>query len=109
MNATTEHKNLSNSFDPAQYASRVPRDVDPPRSPAPDQARPYRPLATSITDTTLDTKIETATDDSSQPLEPETAGPALARGAYHVLSLLMPYIDAVSRNHLHSLVAPYRH
>ena len=41
-------------------------------------------------------------------LEPESAGPALARGAYHVLSLLMPYLDADARNHLHGLVAPYR-
>jgi hypothetical protein len=73
MNATTEHKTSSNSFDPAQYAARVPRDVDAPLPPKPTETRPFRPPATSITDTTLDTKIETATDDSSQPLEPETA------------------------------------
>ncbi|MDH4060144.1 MAG: TetR/AcrR family transcriptional regulator [Aquincola sp.] len=47
--------------------------------------------------------------DPRKALEPETAGPALARGAYHVLSLLMPYIDPKARLHLHSLVAPYRH
>jgi AcrR family transcriptional regulator len=47
--------------------------------------------------------------DPRRALEPETAGPALARGAYHVLSLLMPYIDPAARLHLHSLVAPYRH
>jgi AcrR family transcriptional regulator len=47
--------------------------------------------------------------DPRRALEPETAGPALARGAYHVLSLLMPYIDAGARNHLHALVSPYRH
>ena len=33
---------------------------------------------------------------------------ALARGAYHVLSLLMPYLDAESKAHLHALVGPYR-
>jgi AcrR family transcriptional regulator len=38
----------------------------------------------------------------------EAATPALARGAYHVLSLLMPYTDPAARSHLHSLVAPYR-
>jgi AcrR family transcriptional regulator len=47
--------------------------------------------------------------DPRKALEPETAGPALARGAYHVLSLLMPYIDPPARDHLHTLVAPYRH
>ncbi len=47
--------------------------------------------------------------DPRRALEPETAGPALARGAYHVLSLLMPYIAPEARNHLHTLVAPYRH
>jgi hypothetical protein len=72
MNATADQKTPSNSFDPTQYATRVPRDVDPPRSPAPAEERAFRPPATSITDTTLDIKIETATDDSSQPLEPET-------------------------------------
>ncbi len=47
--------------------------------------------------------------DPRKALEPETSGPALVRGAYHVLSLLMPYIDTAARNHLHALVAPYRH
>lgn len=41
-------------------------------------------------------------------LEPERAAAALARGAYHVLSLLMPYLDPSSRAHLHALVAPYQ-
>ena len=41
-------------------------------------------------------------------LEPESAGAALARGAYHVLSLLMPYLAPAERDHLHGLVAPYR-
>ena len=31
--------------------------------------------------------------DPRRALEPESAGAALARGAYHVLSLLMPYLE----------------
>ena len=47
--------------------------------------------------------------DPRNALEPESAGIALARGAHHVLSLLMPYIEPAAREHLHQLVAPYRH
>jgi hypothetical protein len=32
----------------------------------------------------------------------------MARGAYHVLSLLLPYLDAPSQEHLHTLSSPYR-
>jgi AcrR family transcriptional regulator len=46
--------------------------------------------------------------DPRRALEAERAGAALARGAYHVLSLLMPYLEAAERDHLHGLVAPYR-
>ena len=46
--------------------------------------------------------------DPRKALEPESAGAALARGAYHVLSLLMPYLEPAARDHLHELVAPYR-
>jgi AcrR family transcriptional regulator len=46
--------------------------------------------------------------DPRRALEPESAAAALARGAYHVLSLLMPYLDADSKAHLHALVGPYR-
>jgi AcrR family transcriptional regulator len=45
--------------------------------------------------------------DPRKALEPETAGAALARGAYHCLSLLMPYLDGDSKAHLHTLVGPY--
>lgn len=45
--------------------------------------------------------------DPRRALEPENAGAALARGAFHVLSLLMPYIDATSRQHLDTLVGEY--
>ena len=46
--------------------------------------------------------------DPRRALEPESAAAALARGAYHVLSLLMPYLDADSKAHLQALVGPYR-
>jgi AcrR family transcriptional regulator len=40
-------------------------------------------------------------------LEPESAAASLSRGAFHTLSLLVPYLDAASREHLHSLVGGY--
>ena len=40
-------------------------------------------------------------------LEPESAGAALLRGAFHVLSLLLPYLDPGQRDHLHALAARY--
>ncbi len=45
--------------------------------------------------------------DPRKALEPESAGAALLRGAFHVLSLLLPYLDADQREHLHALVANY--
>ena len=41
-------------------------------------------------------------------LEPENAAATLARGAWHVLSLLLPYLEPASRDHLHKLAASYR-
>jgi len=46
--------------------------------------------------------------DPRKALEPESAGAALARGAYHVLGLLMPYLEPPAREHLHTLASPYR-
>jgi AcrR family transcriptional regulator len=46
--------------------------------------------------------------DPRKALEPESAGAALARGAHHVLSLLMPYLDPAAREHLHAVVKPYQ-
>lgn len=46
--------------------------------------------------------------DPRRALEPEGAGAALARGAWHTMSLLLPYLDAESRAHLNALAAPYR-
>jgi len=40
-------------------------------------------------------------------LEPESAGPALLRGAFHVLALLAPYLDDDGREHLGALASRY--
>jgi AcrR family transcriptional regulator len=45
--------------------------------------------------------------DPRRALEPESAGAALARGAFHTLSLLLPYLDPASRQHLNGLVGAY--
>jgi AcrR family transcriptional regulator len=45
--------------------------------------------------------------DPRNALEPASAGPALLRGAFHVLSLLGPYLEAGQRAHLHTLTAGY--
>ena len=46
--------------------------------------------------------------DPRKALEPDNAAAALSRGASHVLSLLMPYLDEASREHLHGLAGAYR-
>ncbi len=46
--------------------------------------------------------------DPRHALEPGTAGASLARGAFHVLGLLLPYLDEASREHLHRLASSYR-
>lgn len=45
--------------------------------------------------------------DPRRALEPDSAGAALMRGAFHVLSLLSPYLDASGRAHLVRLAGPY--
>lgn len=45
--------------------------------------------------------------DPRHALEPESASAALGRGAWHVLSLLLPYLDPASRAHLRALAEPY--
>ncbi|MBH9551360.1 TetR/AcrR family transcriptional regulator [Inhella gelatinilytica] len=45
--------------------------------------------------------------DPRHALEPERAGSALLRGAFHVLSVLMPYLEPQSREHLHRLASQY--
>jgi len=45
--------------------------------------------------------------DPRRALEPAAAGAALLRGAYHVLSLLAPYLEAAQREHLRALAGDY--
>ena len=45
--------------------------------------------------------------DPRRALEPEIASAALLRGAYHVLSLLQPYLDPAAREHLRTLAGTY--
>jgi len=46
--------------------------------------------------------------DPRRALEPEAAGAALKRGAFHVLSLLMPYLEPAAREHLMALAGAYQ-
>ena len=45
--------------------------------------------------------------DPRHALEPASAGAALLRGAFHVLSLLLPYLDLQEQEHLHALAGSY--
>ena len=45
--------------------------------------------------------------DPRRALEPATAGVSMLRGAYPVLSLLAPYLEAAQREHLHKLAGDY--
>jgi AcrR family transcriptional regulator len=46
--------------------------------------------------------------DPRHALEPERAGAALMRGAFHVLSLLLPYLEPASKDHLFKLAGEYQ-
>jgi hypothetical protein len=46
--------------------------------------------------------------DPRRALEPESAAAALNRGAFHVLSLLLPYLEPAAREHLMTLAGAYR-
>lgn len=45
--------------------------------------------------------------DPRHALEPAAAASAMGRGAYHVLSLLTPFLEPASRQHLHQLASQY--
>ncbi|MEO8279869.1 MAG: TetR/AcrR family transcriptional regulator, partial [Ideonella sp.] len=45
--------------------------------------------------------------DPRRALEPDSAGAAMVRGAFHVLSLLLPYLEPAQKQHLLGLVGPY--
>jgi len=46
--------------------------------------------------------------DPRNALEPEGAAAALSRGAFHVLGLLMPYLEPAQREHLVTLAGAYK-
>jgi len=46
--------------------------------------------------------------DPRKALEPESSGATLARGAWHVLSLLTPYLEPAARAHLLVLAGAYK-
>jgi len=46
--------------------------------------------------------------DPRHALEPSQAGAALMRGAFHVLSLLLPYLEPASKDHLYALAGQYQ-
>jgi AcrR family transcriptional regulator len=46
--------------------------------------------------------------DPRKALEPDSAAAALSRGAFHVLSLLMPYLGAAEREHLFHIAGAYQ-
>ena len=46
--------------------------------------------------------------DPRNALEPDRAGEALMRGAFHVLGLLLPYLEPGSRDHLFQLAGKYQ-
>ena len=74
MSETVEQKAPLGPNDPAYYAPRAPRDLDAGRLPRlGETTRPFRPPATSITDTTLDGELENAVRESLRHrLDPET-------------------------------------
>jgi hypothetical protein len=84
MSETVDQKAPLSPNDPAYYAPRVPRDLDAARLPRlGETTRPFRPPATSITDTTLDGQLESAVRESLRhPLDPEAVEepPELERG-----------------------------
>jgi hypothetical protein len=45
--------------------------------------------------------------DPRRALEAETAGASMMRGAFHVLSLLAPYLEQEQREHLQALAGRY--
>jgi hypothetical protein len=45
--------------------------------------------------------------DPRHALQPDAASAALLRGAFHVLSLLLPYLHHDEREHLHALAERY--
>ena len=71
------------------------------------EARDMEPVATSMVVVLTYWLSYEYVRDPRRALEPESAGAALMRGAFHVLSQLLPYLEPGQRDHLHALVASY--
>ncbi len=70
-------------------------------------AREAEPVATSMVVVLTYWLSYEYVRDPRRALEPESAGAALLRGAFHVLSLLMPYLEPAQKEHLLGLVGNY--
>jgi AcrR family transcriptional regulator len=70
-------------------------------------ARESEPVATSMVVVLTYWLSYEYVRDPRKALEPESANAALMRGAYHVLSLLLPYLEASQRAHMLGLVGSY--
>lgn len=70
-------------------------------------AREAEPVATSMVVVLTYWLSYEYVRDPRKALEPESANAALMRGAYHVLSLLLPYLEASQRAHMLALVGSY--
>jgi AcrR family transcriptional regulator len=70
-------------------------------------AREVRPVAASMVVVLTYWLSYEYVRDPRKALEPESAGAALLRGAFHVLSLLLPYLEPGQKDHLLGLVGNY--
>ncbi|MEN9627223.1 MAG: hypothetical protein RJA10_449 [Pseudomonadota bacterium] len=70
--------------------------------------REVEPLATSMVVLATYWLSYEYVRDPRRALEPDTAATALNRGAFHVLSLLLPHLEPASRQHLHGLAGSYQ-
>jgi AcrR family transcriptional regulator len=71
-------------------------------------AREAEPLATSMVVLATYWQSYEYVRDPRHALEPEQAAVSLNRGAFHVMSLLLPHLEPASRQHLHALAGSYR-
>lgn len=76
-------------------------------APAHPQARELAPVATAMVIVLTYWLSYEYVRDPRHALEPEAAGAALLRGAFHVLSLVMPYLAPDDRQHLLLLAGRY--
>lgn len=72
------------------------------------QAEESEPLATAMVVLSTYWLSYEYVRDPRHALEPGAAAQALGRGAFHVLSLLLPHLEPASRTHLHTLAGSYR-